>query len=99
MIYIYLFSHRDDDVYIGYLPLAHVLELVAESMMVVFGIRIGYSNPNTLTDKSTMVMRGKKGDASVLKPTFLFCVPLVLDRIYKVCEFLNLCLSESEHMV
>jgi len=74
---------RDDDVYIGYLPLAHVLELVAESMMVVFGIRIGYSNPNTLTDKSTMVMRGKKGDASVLKPTFLFCVPLVLDRIYK----------------
>ena len=31
-----------------------------------------------------MVKRGEKGDASVLKPTIMFCVPLILDRIYKV---------------
>ena len=30
-----------------------------------------------------MVKRGGKGDASVLKPTIMFCVPLILDRIYK----------------
>ena len=36
-----------------------------------------------MTDKSTMVKRGQKGDASVLRPTIMFCVPLILDRIYK----------------
>ena len=36
-----------------------------------------------MTDKSTMVKRGGKGDASVLRPTIMFCVPLILDRIYK----------------
>jgi len=73
----------DSDVYIGYLPLAHILELIAENMMVVFGVSIGYSSPNTLTDKSTMIKKGEQGDASVLKPTFMACVPLILDRIYK----------------
>merc|ERR1712228_554812 len=29
------------------------------------------------------VKRGHKGDASVLKPTMMCCVPLILDRIYK----------------
>jgi len=73
----------DEDVYIGYLPLAHILELIAENMMSVFGVAIGYSSPNTLTDKSTMIKKGAKGDASVLRPTFMACVPLILDRIYK----------------
>ena len=52
-------------------------------MCVVWGCTIGYSHPNTLTDKSTMVKKGHKGDASVLQPTIMFCVPLILDRIYK----------------
>merc|ERR1711983_700110 len=69
--------------YIGYLPLAHVLELIAESMMMIFGIPIGYSTPNTLNDKSTMIKRGQKGDATILKPTVICCVPLVLERVYK----------------
>ena len=47
----------DEDVYIGYLPLAHILELIAENMMSVFGVAIGYSSPNTLTDKSTMIKK------------------------------------------
>merc|ERR1719186_1771974 len=74
---------KEDDLYIAYLPLAHVLELIGESMMFMSGVAIGYSGPNTLTDKSTMIKRGQKGDATVLKPTFLFAVPLILDRIYK----------------
>jgi len=73
----------ENECYIGYLPLAHILELIAENMMVVFGVSIGYSNPNTLTDKSTMIKKGGKGDASILQPTFMACVPLILDRIYK----------------
>ena len=52
-------------------------------MCVAWGCTIGYSHPNTLTDKSTMIKKGQKGDASVLQPTIMFCVPLILDRIYK----------------
>ena len=67
----------------AYLPLAHVLELLSECTMFVLGVKVGYSSPNTMTDMSTKVKRGHKGDASVLKPTLMCCVPLILDRIYK----------------
>lgn len=99
----------DSDVYMAYLPLAHVLELIAgitrlllvfrvirivrshaitscvfsESMCMLYGIPIGYSNPLTMTDKSSKIKRGSKGDATVLKPTIIASVPLILDRIYK----------------
>eukprot|EP00088_Acartia_fossae_P000522 TRINITY_DN10218_c0_g1_i10.p1 TRINITY_DN10218_c0_g1~~TRINITY_DN10218_c0_g1_i10.p1 ORF type:complete len:712 (-),score=107.37 TRINITY_DN10218_c0_g1_i10:1218-3353(-) len=72
-----------EDIYIAYLPLAHVLELLSECTMMMFGIPVGYSSPNTMTDMSTKVKRGQKGDASVLKPTLMCVVPLILDRIYK----------------
>ena len=39
------------DVYMAYLPLAHVLELLGEMMCTVRGVSIGYSTANTLTDK------------------------------------------------
>jgi len=81
--FLYNLDPLPDDMYIAYLPLAHVLELLGESMCVAWGCTIGYSHPNTLTDKSTMVKKGQKGDASVLQPTIMFCVPLILDRIYK----------------
>merc|ERR1719192_1616642 len=63
--------------------LAHVLELLSECTMMMFGVAVGYSSPNTMTDMSTKVKRGHKGDASVLKPTMMCVVPLILDRIYK----------------
>ena len=33
---------KPKDRYIGYLPLAHVLELLAETSLLVYGIKIGY---------------------------------------------------------
>ena len=39
------------DTYIGYLPLAHVLELAAELSCLSHGTRIGYSSPQTLSDQ------------------------------------------------
>ena len=72
-----------EDVYIAYLPLAHVLELLSECTMMLFGGPVGYSSPNTMTDLSTKVKKGQKGDASILKPTIMCVVPLILDRIYK----------------
>ena len=34
--------------FIAFLPLAHVLEFLAENVCLFFGISIGYSTPNTL---------------------------------------------------
>ncbi|KAI5092926.1 acyl-CoA synthetase long-chain family member 3b, partial [Silurus meridionalis] len=73
----------ENDTFIGYLPLAHVLELSAELVCVSHGCRIGYSSPQTLSDQSTKIKKGSKGDASVLKPTLMAAVPEIMDRIYK----------------
>jgi hypothetical protein len=43
-----------DDVYIGFLPLAHVLELMAECCILAHGGRIGYSNAQQLTGTVSM---------------------------------------------
>ena len=72
-----------EDKYLGYLPLAHILELLAENTMMVQGVPIGYSSPNTLTDNSTKVAKGGTGDTTILRPTLMCAVPLVLDRIFK----------------
>ncbi|XP_014462726.2 long-chain-fatty-acid--CoA ligase 4 isoform X3 [Alligator mississippiensis] len=71
------------DTYIGYLPLAHVLELTAELSCVAYGCRIGYSSPLTLSDQSSKIKKGSKGDCTVLKPTLMAAVPEIMDRIYK----------------
>ena len=48
-----LLCFRPKDTYIGYLPLAHVLELTAEISCFTYGCRIGYSSPLTLSDQVT----------------------------------------------
>uniref|UniRef100_A0A3B4FWT0 long-chain-fatty-acid--CoA ligase n=1 Tax=Pundamilia nyererei TaxID=303518 RepID=A0A3B4FWT0_9CICH len=73
----------EEDTYIGYLPLAHVLELSAELVCVSHGCRIGYSSPQTLADQSTKIKKGSKGDTSMLQPTLMAAVPEIMDRIYK----------------
>ncbi|XP_010793629.1 long-chain-fatty-acid--CoA ligase 3b [Notothenia coriiceps] len=74
---------NESDTYIGYLPLAHVLELSAELVCISHGCSIGYSSPQTLADQSTKIKKGSKGDTSVLKPTLMAAVPEIMDRIYK----------------
>ncbi|CAJ2668343.1 unnamed protein product [Trifolium pratense] len=69
------------DVYLAYLPLAHVFEMAAESVMLAAGVAIGYGSPMTLTDTSNKVKKGTKGDVTVLKPTLLTAVPAIIDRI------------------
>lgn len=71
------------DIYIGYLPLAHVLELSAELTCLTHGVRVGYSSPLTLTDQSGKIKKGSKGDASELRPTLMAAVPVIMDRLYK----------------
>ncbi|KAF3546273.1 hypothetical protein DY000_02005058 [Brassica cretica] len=70
-----------DDVYIAYLPLAHVFELEAEIVVFTWGSAIGYGSAMTLTDTSNKVKKGTKGDVSVLNPTLMTAVPAILDRV------------------
>ncbi|KAL1447984.1 hypothetical protein MTO96_006554 [Rhipicephalus appendiculatus] len=51
----------DEDIYIAYLELAHVFELVAELLAFGTGTPIGYSSARTLTDASTGLAEGCKG--------------------------------------
>lgn len=74
---------NEDDVFLGFLPLAHVLEQAVESACLLYGVPIGYSTPLTMIDSSSKIKHGTKGDASVLRPTVMTSVPLILDRIYK----------------
>ncbi|KAK7273458.1 hypothetical protein RIF29_14508 [Crotalaria pallida] len=69
------------DVYLAYLPLAHVFEMASETVMLAAGCAIGYGSPLTLTDTSNKIKKGTKGDATALKPTLLTSVPAILDRI------------------
>jgi len=71
------------DTYVGYLPLAHVLELSAEVSCVTHGCKIGFSSPTTLSDPSTRIKKGCKGDVSILHPTLMTTVPVIMDRLYK----------------
>ena len=71
------------DCFIGYLPLAHILEFAAENCVLFNGARVGYSSPLTLSDRSTRIKKGSKGDCSVLKPTLMVSVPEILERIRK----------------
>jgi len=74
------YTVNSDDVYISFLPLAHVLALVAENCMLDNGVAMGYGNPRTLSDT---LVRGCKGDLTELQPTLMAGVPTVYDRIKK----------------
>ncbi|XP_059463006.1 long chain acyl-CoA synthetase 9, chloroplastic [Corylus avellana] len=69
------------DIYMAYLPMAHILELAAENVMAAVGSAIGYGSPLTLTDTSSKIKKGTQGDASVLLPTLMTAVPAILDRV------------------
>jgi long-chain acyl-CoA synthetase len=71
------------EIWVAYLPLAHVLELTAEVGCLISGIKIGYSTPQTIVDTSTAIKRGQKGDLRELKPTIMASVPLILERFAK----------------
>lgn len=49
--------------------------------MLCAGCAIGYGSTLTLTDTSNKIMKGTKGDTSVLKPTLMATVPAILDRV------------------
>eukprot|EP00928_Gymnodinium_smaydae_P053620 TRINITY_DN37568_c0_g1_i1.p1 TRINITY_DN37568_c0_g1~~TRINITY_DN37568_c0_g1_i1.p1 ORF type:complete len:732 (+),score=166.56 TRINITY_DN37568_c0_g1_i1:63-2198(+) len=74
-----------EDWYIAYLPLAHILELIVETTMMVSGAKIGYGHAKTLTSTSPFVhpSNPEGSDLLAFKPTIMVAVPAILDLIKK----------------
>lgn len=70
---------EEPPVYIGFLPLAHILETVAEAIVLFHGGRIGYGNPRTLSDTGAKPC----GDFSAIKPNIVAGVPRIFDTVKK----------------
>jgi len=68
-----------EDVYLGYLPLAHILELMAEFSMIGFGCQICYADPKTLTTTGAYPI----GALEQYSPTIMAGVPKIWDVIKK----------------
>ncbi|KII62724.1 Long-chain-fatty-acid--CoA ligase 3 [Thelohanellus kitauei] len=70
-----------DQIYPGYLPLSHIFEFSMELFAIFSCCRIGYSSPGTLIQSSPMLSPSSVSDLSLLQPTRMVVVPLVLERI------------------
>jgi long-chain acyl-CoA synthetase len=71
------------DTLIAYLPLAHILELIVETVVMCEGAKIGYGHAKTLTSSSPFVHPSNPDTADLLalRPTFMVAVPAILDLI------------------
>ena len=63
----------ENDVYLSYLPAAHVMEQLCIGSCLMFGMKCGFFGGNPLK-----VLE----DVGILKPTFFPAVPRVLTRVY-----------------
>ena len=61
------------DAALGYLPLAHILELMSELCMIHYGCPIGYADPKSLTTKGAY----PTGAQEEFQPTVMAGVPKV----------------------
>eukprot|EP00558_Chaetoceros_sp_UNC1202_P012874 CAMPEP_0197232316 /NCGR_PEP_ID=MMETSP1429-20130617/234_1 /TAXON_ID=49237 /ORGANISM="Chaetoceros sp., Strain UNC1202" /LENGTH=720 /DNA_ID=CAMNT_0042690295 /DNA_START=76 /DNA_END=2238 /DNA_ORIENTATION=- len=73
---------KSGDVYLGYLPLAHIMELMAEFCCISAGLSICYADPKTLTVKGSYPI----GALEQFSPTFMVAVPKIWDVIKKGVE-------------
>ena len=86
------------ETYLGYLPAAHILELVAEHAMMSIGAEIGFADPRTISSKGACRKRPDgtintqpeypypPGAIQEFKPTLLAGVPKVWDIFKKGVE-------------
>ncbi|TBU12483.1 long-chain-fatty-acid-CoA ligase [Hamiltosporidium tvaerminnensis] len=76
-----IFSLNDSDVYISYLPLAHVMERIIFSVLMHVGSKIAFYNGNP---------KRLQTDMKIIKPTFFAGVPRVFDVFKeKIMEKIN----------
>jgi len=75
---------NEETVYCSYLPLAHIMEMIAETSILSLGASMGFGNPQTLTETGLKLKRPEsEGDAVLLRPTFMVFAPAILDKVYQ----------------
>ena len=70
----------DRDFILAYLPLAHIMEMVVENLVLFIGATLGYGNPRTLSDTS---VKNCAGDMREFRPTILVGVPQIWETVKK----------------
>ncbi|KAL7561234.1 hypothetical protein ACA910_004155 [Epithemia clementina (nom. ined.)] len=70
---------KGEDVYLAYLPLAHIMELMAEFVMICMGCTICYADPKSLTSTGAYPV----GALEQFSPTLMVAVPKIWDTIKK----------------
>eukprot|EP00440_Ansanella_granifera_P010633 gb/GFBE01011539.1/.p1 GENE.gb/GFBE01011539.1/~~gb/GFBE01011539.1/.p1 ORF type:complete len:732 (+),score=136.08 gb/GFBE01011539.1/:1-2196(+) len=72
-----------EDVFIAYLPLAHIFELVVEFLCLCQGAAIGYGHARTLTSSSPYIHPSNQSgsDLLALRPTVMVAVPAIQELI------------------
>jgi long-chain acyl-CoA synthetase len=68
-----------EEVYLAYLPLAHIMELMAECVMISKGCALCYADPKSLTTTGAYPI----GALEVYSPTIMVAVPKIWDVIKK----------------
>lgn len=93
-------SHKDgeDEVYLAYLPAAHILELVAEVVMISWGAAMGFACPRSISSKGAIRKLSDgtmnqspgypnpPGAIQEFRPTFMAAVPVIWDTLKKGVE-------------
>jgi long-chain acyl-CoA synthetase len=70
---------QGEDVYLAYLPLAHIMELMAEFVMITMGCTLCYADPKSLTATGA----SPTGALEAFSPTLMVAVPKIWDVIKK----------------
>lgn len=75
----YVLDLKPSDAYLAYLPLAHIMELLIECVVLSRGCSLNYADPKSLTTKGAT----PEGALTVYRPTHMVAVPKIWDTIQK----------------
>ncbi|KAL7697295.1 long chain fatty acid CoA ligase [Lotmaria passim] len=75
-------SRNAEEVYLVYLPMAHIMEFTLANVFITRGAFVGFGTPRTLTDATAR----PHGDLAEFSPTIFVGVPRIFDTLRKVME-------------
>mmetsp|Transcript_3866 Transcript_3866/g.9149 ORF Transcript_3866/g.9149 Transcript_3866/m.9149 type:complete len:574 (+) Transcript_3866:140-1861(+) len=83
---------KQQEVYLAYLPAAHILEFVLQVAMLTLGAAVGFSDPLSISPRGGLTKRAQdgalihQGGLQVFRPTVLVGVPKVWDLLKRGVE-------------
>ncbi|KAG5488123.1 hypothetical protein LSCM1_08189 [Leishmania martiniquensis] len=77
-----IIPHSADEVYLSYLPMAHILEFGVVNILLARRAHVAFGTPRTLTDATARPC----GDLAQFRPTLFIGVPRVFDTLKKAVE-------------